>query len=114
MSHARLLIVFAVVGLAAGCGDSAPQKFNSPEAAFKAFQDAVNDEDWKTAANCMTTESQAMMADGLVLPRCSAPAATQRRKRKSHNSSKGTELTSMPSHPPVVRATARCPPRPRR
>jgi hypothetical protein len=67
MCHARLLIVIVVAGLAAGCGDSAPQKHNSPEGVFKAFQDAVNDEDWKTAANCMTTESQAMMADGLVL-----------------------------------------------
>jgi hypothetical protein len=65
----RVLSLVAIVALAftSGCGKSAATKFDTPEAAFQAFQDATAAEDWQTAANCLTAESQTMMADGLVL-----------------------------------------------
>jgi hypothetical protein len=41
--------------------------FETPEAAFAALQEAVGQNDWRTAADCMTPESQEMMATGLLM-----------------------------------------------
>ena len=61
------VVAVAVVVFSSGCGKSAATKFDTPEAAFQAFQTATEAEDWPTAANCLTAESQTMMADGLIL-----------------------------------------------
>jgi hypothetical protein len=66
MSPVRALALFALIAWAAGCGQGSTRKFDSPEAAFKAFQEATEAEDWQAAARCLTPESQAMMADGLI------------------------------------------------
>src|SRR5262245_31883166 len=65
----RVSSLIAIVGVmfSWGCGKSAATKFDTPEAAFKAFQEATEAEDWQTAANCLTADSQTMMADGLIL-----------------------------------------------
>lgn len=66
MSPIRILALFALMAWAAGCGKGNTSKFDTPEAAFKAFQTASEAEDWQAAARCLTPESQAMMADGLI------------------------------------------------
>jgi hypothetical protein len=79
----RVLNVVAIVALAfsGGCGKSAATKFDTPEAAFEAFQEATEAEDWQTAAHCLTPDSQAMMADSLVLL-VSFSAGTDDQKQK--------------------------------
>ena len=44
-----------------------PRGFDTPEAAFSAMRDAVGEKDWEQAVDCLTDESQDMMAGGLVL-----------------------------------------------
>ncbi|REJ93151.1 MAG: hypothetical protein DWQ34_11850, partial [Planctomycetota bacterium] len=44
-----------------------PRGFDTPEAAFLAMRDAVGEKDWEQAVDCLTDESQEMMAGGLVL-----------------------------------------------
>jgi hypothetical protein len=65
----RVLSFLAMVAVtfSMGCGKSAPPKFDTPEAAFTAFKEATEAEDWQTAVNCLTADSQTMMADGLIL-----------------------------------------------
>ena len=41
--------------------------FETPEAAFAAMQAAVDQKDWRTAAGCLTNESQETMTGGLLL-----------------------------------------------
>jgi hypothetical protein len=66
MSRLRALAVFALTVWATGCGQGSTRKFDTPEAAFNAFQEAAKSEDWQAAARCLTLESQEMMADGLI------------------------------------------------
>jgi hypothetical protein len=67
MCRVLSLVAIVAVAFSAGCGKSATAKFDTPEAAFAAFQEATEAEDWPTAANCMTADSQTMMADTLIL-----------------------------------------------
>jgi hypothetical protein len=62
----RAFALFALTVWATGCGKGSSTKFDTPEAAFNAFQEAAKSEDWQAAARCLTPESQAMMADGLI------------------------------------------------
>jgi hypothetical protein len=62
----RAFALFALTVWATGCGKGSTTKFDTPEAAFNAFQEAAKSEDWQAAARCLTPESQAMMADGLI------------------------------------------------
>lgn len=54
-----LLVLFA----AGGCGESdSPSGYQTPDAAFEAFQKAVTAKDYKTASAALTPESQKMVA----------------------------------------------------
>ncbi|MEX2142532.1 MAG: hypothetical protein WD894_24980 [Pirellulales bacterium] len=66
MSPLRAFALFGLLAWAAGCGKGTTSKFDTPEAAFNAFQKAMEAEDWQAAARCLTPESQATMADGLI------------------------------------------------
>jgi hypothetical protein len=67
MGRVSSLVAVVAVAFTLGCGKSAARKFDTPEAAFKAFQEATEAADWQTAANCLTADSQTMMADDLIL-----------------------------------------------
>lgn len=46
--------------------ESAPNGFESPEAAFTALQQSLSRRDWRTATTCLTPESREVMAAGLL------------------------------------------------
>ncbi len=60
---AGLLVVAAIS--VTGCGKSTGG--DSPEAVFNTFKTAVSNGDWETASAQLTTESQDMMASGMMM-----------------------------------------------
>lgn len=78
MHRITLLLSAGLLVLFAGCGgDSAAPNagvstsvvlHESPEAAFKAFQAAIEEKEWEQAANCMTSDAQSAIAMLLTIP----------------------------------------------
>jgi hypothetical protein len=69
MNRTLATALITTVALTSGCGESstAARSFDSPDAVFSAFQESTKAEDWPGAARCLTAESQAMLADGMII-----------------------------------------------
>ena len=79
-SHrSRAAITLLLLGLAAGCGfkieklkehepeQVEPQGFDSPQAALTALSEAIEQDDFVTIARCVTDETAAAFAGGLII-----------------------------------------------
>ena len=112
MCRIRLLGLAVVAGavFVAGCGkQTGASKYDSPEAVFKVFQESVKNDDWPTAAACLTDQSQTTMCDTLILGAWFSTMGEPQKEKdltqllKGHGIDMAADLTRQP---PARRAAA--------
>jgi hypothetical protein len=99
-------------GGGSGASASTGQGFETPQAAFEAFQSAMQENNWKAAAHCMTIESQETMAGGLAIVASLVAAfepekgATVKDVLKKHGLNPDSERPAAGSENPLRQMTA--------